>query len=75
MGAFAVCIHMAITALLVLPWWSRARERSQVQFDVAVLMWILVSTALFSLSVLASGRPVALVFAVDRVTMVRANEV
>lgn len=75
MGAYAVGMHLAITALLVLPWRSRAREGSQVQFDVAVLTWILVSAALFSLSVLASGRPVALVFAVDRVTMVRANEV
>lgn len=74
-GAYAVGVHLGLTALLILPWRSRGREGSRVQFDVAVLTWILIAAALLSLSVLASGRPVALVYAVDRVTLVRANEI
>lgn len=75
LSAYAVTIHLGITALLVLPWRSRHKAQSRIVSDIAVLLWILLLAALFSLSVLASVRPVALVYAVDRVVMVRANEV
>ncbi|WP_157085058.1 hypothetical protein [Hydrogenophaga palleronii] len=73
-GAYAVVVHVVTTALLVLPWRTRRKVGAEVVADIGVLLWILLSTALLSLSVLAAERPVALVYAVDRVVLVRASE-
>jgi len=74
-AAYAVWAHLGITALLLLPWRNRTKSRASVQSDVALLVFVMLSAALFSLSYLFAGRPVALVFAVDRVVLVRANEI
>lgn len=75
LGAYAVVIHLGITAMLMLPWRSRLKAGSRVESDIAAILWILVAAGLFSLSVLANARPVALVHAVDRVSLVRASEI
>lgn len=74
-AAYAVLAHLGITALLFLPWRNRSRYPDSVQSDVAFLMFVMLGAVLFSLSYLFAGRPVALVFAVDRVALVRANEI
>jgi hypothetical protein len=75
MAAYALLAHVILTLLFLMPW--RRRERRSVQSirnDVALLALLLVLSWFLSLSFLAQGRPVALVYSVDRVTLVRANE-
>lgn len=74
-ASYALLVHLGITALLVLPWRNRMNGAEGVQTDAAFLVFVMSVAALFSLSFLFAGRPVALVFAVDRVALVRANEV
>lgn len=74
-AAHAAWTHLGITALLYLPWRNRSKSSDSVQSDVTFLVFIMLCAAIFSLSHLFAGRPVALVFAVDRVALVRANEI
>ncbi|MDZ4103610.1 MAG: hypothetical protein U1E12_18240 [Hydrogenophaga sp.] len=74
-AAYALGAHLGITALLYLPWRNRFKEPGSVESDVALLVFLMLGASLFSLSYLFAGRPVALVFAVDRVVLVRANEI
>jgi len=72
---YALLAHLGITVLLLLPWRNRSKEPGIARSDAALLVFVMLCAALFSLSYLFAGRPVALVFAVDRVALVRANEV
>lgn len=75
MAAYALLAHVILTMLLLLPWYRRERHSLQsIRKDVACLVLLLALSWLLSLSFLAQGRPVALVYSVDRVTLVRANE-
>ena len=74
-AAYAVLAHLGLSALLWLPWRNRNKDADEVRADAAFLTFIIVGAALLSLSFLFSGRPVALVFAVDRIALVRANEI
>lgn len=74
-AAYAASAHLVITALFFLPWRNCWKNAASVQSDVAFLMFVMLGVALFSLSYLFAGRPVALVFSVDRVVLVRANEI
>jgi hypothetical protein len=74
-AAYALWAHLGITALLFLPWRNRSKAPESLRSDVALLVFLILSSSLFSLSFLFAGRPVALVFAVDRVALVRANEI
>ena len=74
-AAHAAWTHLGVTALLYLPWRNRSKRSDSVQSDVTFLVFIMLCAAIFSLSHLFAGRPVALVFAVDRVALVRANEI
>lgn len=74
-AAYAVLAHLGVTALLLLPWRNRSKDAGGVRADTVFLLFVMICAALFSLSFLFAGRPVALVFAVDRVALVRANEV
>lgn len=74
-AAYAILAHLGITALLILPWRNRSKDASSVSSDATLLIFVMLCAAFFSLSYLFAGRPVALVFAVDRVALVRANEV
>lgn len=74
-AAYALWAHLGITALLFLPWRNRSKDPSSARSDVAFLVFVMFCGALFSLSYFFAGRPVALVFAVDRVALVRANEI
>lgn len=74
-AAYALLAHLVLTMLLLLPWHRRERHSVQsIRNDVASLALLLVLNWLLNLSFLAQGRPVALVYSVDRVTVVRANE-
>lgn len=75
LGGYAVVLHLGITALLMLPWRSRLKAGSLVASDVTGILWVLVTATLFSLSVFAGARPVALVYVVDQVSLVRASEI
>lgn len=74
-AVYAVFVHLGITALLLLPWRNRSSNADETKADIGLLLFVMLGAALFSLSFLFAGRPVALVFAVDRVALVRANEV
>lgn len=74
-AAYAALAHLGITALLLLPWRNRLKNAHGVRADTVFLVFVMICAALFSLSFLFAGRPVALVFVVDRVALVRANEV
>ena len=75
LGAYAMVVHLGISALLVLPWRNRLKAGRRNSSDVVAILWMLVTAALFSLSILASARPVALVHVVDRVSLVRAHQI
>ncbi len=75
MAAYALLTHVVVTSLLLLPWRRHGKQSVQsTRSDVASLVFLLVLTWLLSLAFLAQGRPVALVYVIDRVTLVRANE-
>ncbi|MGV3725712.1 hypothetical protein [Hydrogenophaga sp.] len=74
-AAYAVLAHLGLTALLWLPWRNRSKDADEVRADAAFLAFVILGAALLSLSFLFAGRPVALVFAVDRIALVRANEI
>lgn len=75
MAACALLAHVVLTLLLLMPWYRRERHSVQsIRKDVASLALLLALSWMLSLSFLAQGRPVALVYSVDRVTLVRANE-
>lgn len=74
-AGYALWAHLGITALLFLPWRNRSKAPESLKSDVAFLVFVILGSSLFSLSYLFAGRPVALVFAVDRVALVRANEI
>ncbi|WP_137922147.1 hypothetical protein [Hydrogenophaga sp. 2FB] len=75
MMMYALAAHVVVTMLLLIPWRNRKRQSPpSMRHDVIWLVFLLVLTWLLSLSFLAQGRPVALVFTVDRITLVRANE-
>lgn len=75
-SAIALLLHLVLTALLWIPWRNRRSVATQsTKNDAAVLGFLLLLVWIFSLSFIAQGRPVALVFAVDRVVLLRANEV
>lgn len=72
---YALSSHALVTMLLLLPWRNRQRQFAEAgRKDVAVLVLLLAVTWLLSLSFLAQGRPVALVFAADRIVWVRASD-
>lgn len=72
---YALASHILVTMLLLLPWRNRQRQSAEaVRNDVVVLLLLLAVSWLFSLSFLAQGRPVALVFAADRIVWVRASD-
>lgn len=74
-AAYAVLAHLGLSVLLWLPWRNRNKDADEVRADAAFLTFVFVGAALLSLSFLFAGRPVALVFAVDRIALVRANEI
>jgi len=75
MASYALLAHVVLTMLLLLPWYRRERQPMQsIRNDVASLVLVLLLTWLLGLSFMAQGRPVALIYSVDRVTLVRANE-
>lgn len=69
------CIDLVVGPLLVMVVFDNKKSRSQIIDDFLVVMIIRLATLIYGASVLAATRPVAFVFAYDRMTLVSADAV
>lgn len=74
-GLAVLCVHLAFMPLYTIFWINQKKAYSIMLGDVICILLIQLSAGLYGLSVLAEGRPVAMVFSVDRIVLVTANSV